>query len=291
MKTIIFLSISSIFYIIIIVLLCLKLRDVIANPQNYEHRKLMAAADELEKTKCRGDIVKFRRKYAAIATPFVFLIAGISLALFFGIRQIFVFDQKEIVFGTIYIGVLPVFFLDIVLGLLIIPLTINTPSFAVATRAMTKHIERPKIYKTGYAATLIIFIIAFPFFILSVNNYCCYDDENIAYSKYFQLTEQTISYADIESVNIYARYKDNGDIMYLCYEIVHDGQELNINAPNSDKKFFTDKVFEIHKLIEEKSDCEAAITPLTPDGLEYIEEKFDEHKIEIIDYIFEGFHR
>lgn len=174
--------------------------------------------------------------------------------------------------------------------MIIIPLAIERPFFEVAARDASKAKNRADCYRRGYLMTLILFVIAFPFVFLSVNNFCCYDEDAVTYSKYLQIGARTVRYEDVDSIQISIHQSNNGKVDCFKYVLVCDGDSIDLNVPNTGKKYFTEDVYKIHRLLEEKGDCTADITPLNDVTRDFVE-GMDEGKSQIALYIFEGFHR
>lgn len=124
---------------------------------------------------------------------------------------------------------------------------------------------------------------------LSVNNYAYYNDSGITYSKFFELTETTAEYGQIEKVKVSIHHDNNGKVNVFEYIVIYNGNEIDINNPNTSVKGFTEGVFEFHKNIEKYGNCDMEITPLTDADYEYINNSLNARQQEIVRYIYSGF--
>ncbi len=284
------LSALLLIYVAVTLFLSLKLRDIIVNPAKYAHPQLVAEGDYLIAT--RRPVLFFKslsHQYGMVVLPIILVLLAVQLGIIFLLHGLFLTGNTPIFFGTAYIGALASMFTDISLAYIIV-ISIKRPFFDVAAREAVNAKSRQDCYKRLYMASLILFVVTFPFYALAANNYCGYNQDGITYSKYFQIGARTVRYEDIDGVQIDIHQSNNGKVDCFEYILICNGDSIDINEPNTSKKFFTDEVFEVHKYIEAKGDCDAFITPLNEITQSFIN-GMDDREREIALYIFEGFHR
>ena len=275
-------------YIISIVLISFKLRDILKKPHKYEEIDLENRAYKRMRQKNFCRLFKsLSHQYSMVSFMFVLLLTAMSgLLIYISIRVI---AQNNIVIlpGTWLIGVIAMFFLNIIIGMVIIPLNIKTTFFAVAVDDVLSSWIRYDIWKKGYILFLIFFIIAFPFFTLSSNNYIHYNDDGITNSAFFEISETYTPYEDIEEIWISAHHNKHGDASSLNYEIkLSNGKILELCTNG----YYNEKTLDVHKKIEAKSRCKITVEPLTDEDIAYLTKKLSKEKMDIIQYIFDGFH-
>ncbi len=291
MKNTVFLVVSAVVYISAIVLIALKIRDIVKYPDKYKHEELVAQGDKLVATKKYHIPFKsLSHQYGTVGLLFTLILTAIEALVLYGLQRWIFVNGSVIMFGTSVIGVICLFFLNIFIGMNVIPLAIKKPFFEVSTRDLFNVTGRNETYKRTYILLLITFIIVFPFTILGTNNYAYYNENGITYSKFFQLNETSIDYNDIETVKVNIHHDNSGNVDVFEYIIIYDGKEVNLNNPNTSVKGFTEEVFEIHKYIESKGSSAIEITPLNTVDCEYIADKLNDRQRQIVNYIFEGFH-
>ncbi len=287
-----FLSIFLFLYLAGILFLALKFRDIVLNPEKYENPELVAAGDRLEETKRYLPCFKsLGHQYSLLCLLFPLALTAAEAAIGFGIQKLLLGDRERIFLGVSLAGLCALFFLNIIVGMLIVPLAIKKPFFEVVSRSMLNVSSRPAVYKRAYLCALIFFILTFPFGALGANTYCGFNETGIVYSGFFQAGNYEISYDNIEYVRIGIFHNKQGNPDTFFYEIGFNGKERNINRPNTGIKYFTEQVYAVHRYLEEKSDCTAEITPPDEKDLRYMEEHMNDREKEIARYLFEGFHR
>jgi hypothetical protein len=83
-------------------------------------------------------------------------------------------------------------------------------------------------------------------------------------------------------------HKDNGTPDAVKYQVtLPNGVTLDIAGVNTK---VTDETLKFHKLLEENGTCEIEVEPIADEDMEYLKEHASPEKLEIIKYIFEGFH-
>ncbi len=292
MKHIFYWLISLFVYFVTILFFALKIKDTVRHPEKYAHNELVEKGDELERNKTHFVLFKsLSHQYSMVCLLFVLGLLALEFLLVSAVQKLLVGSNQAIFMGETYIGVCALMFFDIPVGMSLIPLAIKTPYFEVATRDVWNVCGRQANYKRSYAVALAIFALTFPFAAFATNDYCYFNEREIAYSNYFQFGEQTVKYEDIDGVKIYIHHSNNGKVDTFVYEIMHDGQTKNINKPNTGVVYFTEEVFEVHKLLESQSNCVAEITPLNDIDKEFISKHLDSRQKEIVEYILGGFHR
>jgi hypothetical protein len=196
-------------------------------------------------------------------------------------------ESELIMLGGTIAGIIPMQFLGIFLTV-IVAYFIKTPFFAIAIDDAWCHGGRAKNIKVGFICLLVSFTLAFPFYGLSANCYVHFDSEGISSSKYFELGETYTPYEDVVKAKIWMYY-ENEEPEAVKYEItLPNGVTLDIASVNTK---VSEETLMLHKYLEQKGYCEVEVTPLTPADIEYLEEHASPEKLEIIKYIFEGFHR
>lgn len=290
MKNIIFLVVSAVCYIGVIIFLIWKIRDICVNREKYSHDALVAEGDRLIATKKYHIPFKsLSHQYGMVGMLFTFALTALESLIGVGLQRLILTDGRAIIFGTSWIGVICLLFLNIFVGTGVIPLSIKKPFFEVATRDLFNVASRSDTYKFAYIATLVTFAIVFPFAALSVNNYAYYNDSGITYSKFFELTETTAEYGQIEKVKVSIHHDNNGKVNVFEYIVIYNGNEIDINNPNTSVKGFTEGVFEVHKNIEKYGNCDMEIAPFTDADYEYINNSLNARQQEIVRYIYSGF--
>lgn len=292
MKNIIYLILSVFIYLALIIFLILKINHIQKFPEKYEHKDLVQAGNELEDRKKSIFFFKsLSHQYGMVGLLFSIGLTLLDVGLILGIQRILVGKGHGIFLGTSLTGVIALFFLNIAVGMGVIPLWIKKPFFEVSTRDLWNVFGRPTIYKRTYSITLILFCIAVPFAYFSANHYCYYDETKIGYSEYFQMGETTILYEEIDKVFVSIDHNKRNQISSFQYSIVYKGKKIDVNSPNLGRKSFSNDIYVIHQYIEKQSDCQIEITPLTEEDQVFISKKLNEKEQQIVYYIYEGFHR
>ena len=290
MKNIIYLSVSLVIYLAGIILLLVKLKHIIDNPERYDEPSLVAEADAVEAHKTHLNIFKsLSHQYSFVGFILTLVITALDFGILMLAQKLLIGANEQIFLGTTLIGVIALFFLNIIVGMAVIPLMIKTPFFEISARDTFNSDSRRRTYKKTYIAVLAMFVLTVPFAIFSTNNYCYYNADGIGWSDYWELTEYYVGYEDIDSVSIYAHHSNNGNFDTFCYEISAGGRTINVNTPNMGIKYITEDAFAIHNYIEKSGGCETTIVPLNDVDRQHISE-LTERQQYIIDYIFEGFH-
>ena len=283
------LIIFLVIYVAGIVAISLKLRDIIRDPEKYEDWELVEKASIKEQNTPH---IKFFKSLSHQYACFVF-IPGMILCMLAGygsliiIHKIMAGESELIMLGGTIAGIIPMQFLGIFLTV-IVAYFIKTPFFAIAIDDAWCHGGRAKNIKVGFICLLVSFTLAFPFYGLSTNCYVHFDSEGIRSSKYFELGETYTPYEDVVKAKIWMYY-ENEEPEAVNYEItLPNGVTLDIASVNTK---VSKETLMLHKYLEQKGYCEVEVTPLTPADIEYLEEHASPEKLEIIKYIFEGFHR
>lgn len=293
MKNVIFWIVSALIYVLTIVLLSFKLRDIIKNPHKYKDEELVKQGDELIATKKYH--IPFRslsHQYAMVDALFIVVLTALDFGLIILLQNAFFIDGEKITLGVGLIGVLALMFLNVIVGLSIIPLAIKTPFFEVASRCAFNVESRSENYKKAYIFTLVLAVITIPFAAFGANTYAYYNDNGVTFSQYFDFGETTVAYEDIASVKVEIHHNNSGQVnVFHYYIITKDNKWLDVNDPNTTTYGFVENVYSIHKLIEEKGTCSIDVTPLNDVDEKYINEKLTAREQEIVRYIYGGFHR
>lgn len=276
MNHIVFLVLSLI-YIVVIILTIFKLIDIRKNPEDYEDRELVRKAEIIYANK-RYDFCGFfqslSHQYSMVTFLFFIMLTVIGILLILGINRLYAGNNGYIFLGSSLSGGVALLFLCMPIGMGMIPLAIKKPFFVITTLELFNTEYRPKIFKKTYFWFLVIFIIAWPFVMLSSNNYGYYTNEGVYINKYFQIAETYTPYNEISKVEIYVSHNNNEEINSLNYILyLSDNSMININSQNSEKKIFRDCVMKIHKYLVEASSCEFIVTPLSEKDLEIYKQK------------------
>ena len=213
-----FLGIFLFLYLAGILFLALKFRDIVLNPEKYEDPELVAAGDRLEETKRYLPCFKsLGHQYSLLCLLFPLALTAAEAAIGFGIQKLLLGDRERIFLGVSLAGLCALFFLNIIVGMLIVPLAIKKPFFEVVSRSMLNVSSRPAVYKRAYLCALIFFILTFPFGALGANTYCGFNETGIVYSGFFQTGNYEISYDNIEYVRIgiFHNKQGNPDTFFL----------------------------------------------------------------------------
>lgn len=277
-------------YLLIIVATVLKIKDISDNPYKYEDQELVNRTNHKYKYKwdkyCRF-YKSLSHQYSMVTFIFSGILTFIGSIIIWCINKMYVGSNGYIFLGTQLIGVIGLLFLSIPIGMCIIPLLIKKPFFVVTTLDMFNTKYRPKIYLKSYLSLLIIFILTFPFIVLSCNNYGYYDSEGIYVNKYFQVVEEYTSYKDVDTVEIYVNHDTDGNISSLDYVVyMNSGDEVNINSPNTGKTVFAPSTIEIHQYLKNTNTCNFVVTDLTDDDIQMYKEKLSKEEFDVLVEIF-----
>lgn len=283
------LIIFLVIYVAGIVAISLKLRDIIRDPKKYEDWELVEKANIKKRNTPH---IKFFQSLSHQYGFFTFMPSWILylvlcyLALV-RIHKIMAGESELIMLGGSIAGLVPLLFLGIFL-IFTVDYFIKTPFFAIACEDAWCSGGRAKNIKVSFICLLVSFTLLFPFVGLSTNCYVHFDSEGIRSSKYFELGETYTPYEDVVKAKIWMYY-ENEEPEAVNYEItLPNGVTLDIASVNTK---VSGETLMLHKYLEQKGYCEVEVTPLTPADIEYLEEHASPEKLEIIKYIFEGFHR
>ena len=283
------LIIFLVIYVAGIVAISLKLRDIIRDPEKYEDWELVEKASIKEQNTPHIKFFKsLSHQYACfVFIPGMILCMLVSYGFLVIIHKIMAGESELIMLGGTIAGIIPMLFLGIFL-ITIVAYFIKTPFFAIAIDDAWCFGGRAKNIKVGFICLLVSFTLLFPFYGLSANCYVHFDSEGIRSSKYFALGETYTPYEDVVKAKIWMYY-ENEEPEAVNYEItLPNGVTLDIASVNTK---VSKETLMLHKYLEQKGYCEVEVTPLTPADIEYLEEHASPEKLEIIKYIFEGFHR
>lgn len=289
-KNIILLLILLSIYFMIISLTIFKLKDIKNNPSKYEHEDLINETNEKYKDKWDKYCKIFQslsHQYSFVNFALCFIFVAIGYLLILAISKTLIQNNERIFMGTQLIGVIALLFLAVPLLMGIIPLSIKKPFFVVTTLDIYNEQYRPRIYKKAYLTFLIIFIITFPFVILSCNNYGYYNSHGIGINTYFQIKETFTSYDEVKTVEIYVQHNKKDQISSLNYVVeMKDGKKININNANMGKKVFTKSVIQVHEFLKEKGQCEFIVKSLSEEDIKTYKAKVTQEEFDRIIEIF-----
>ena len=281
--------IFMILYIVGIVLISLKLRDVLRNREKYEEKKLVRKAEAKARNKTHFTFFKsLSHQYSMVLLPIWIVSIFACIGLLLVIYEIKAGVGNLILSGTFMIGGLASLFIMIPTILSILPLYIKTPFFAIIASESSDG-TRYGAWKEGFIMLLILFTVCFPFYGLAANNYIHYDEGGITTSMYFQLGESYTAYEDIKKVSISASSTSDGDVDSLTYEVtLSDGRAIDLMTKSL--PYFSEEVVEIHKILEKYDDVEFEITPLTYSDMKYMKVNLSPYQMKNVEYIFGGKH-
>ena len=273
-------------YIIGIVAIVNKLRDVLENPDKYlEYNMEQLAEERIRNTPYCRFFKSLSHQYAFVPFFMAFVLTAFGGVIVYLTIRVVAWGNNLILPGTWLISVIALFFINLFFGMLIIPMHIKNSFFAVATDGMFG-LTRYDNWRNGYIGLLVSFVLLFPFCGLSANNYIYYDENGITSSRYFELDETYTDYDDINEVRIYY-YHNKKDSLYLKYELVlADGKNIDITTSD----YYDENTLNIHKMLEKTGKCNVDVMPLTEDELIYLQDKLSKERYDLIIYIFEGFH-
>ncbi len=282
--------IFAIIYVAGIVAISLKLRDIIKNKDKYVEREVaeMARTRRREKKSLRF-FQSLSHQYIVTLLPIwllsIFVVTGLLKMLY----RIIAGENTLILADTWLAGACGMMFVMLPVVIAVFPLYIKTPFFAVVAEGGSRDGTRYSAWKEGFIMLLITFVIGFPFYGFSANNYIYYDDEGITSSAYFQLGETYIAYEDVTKVKI-SVYYDDGMIDSLSYKVtLSDGRTLEMS--DGTRLFFPETTVELHRNIEKYSNAEFEIEAPTEEDYANLSEMLSEDKLENIKYVFEGDHQ
>lgn len=282
--------IFMILYIVGIVLISLKLRDVLRNREKYEEKKLVRKAEAKARNKTHFTFFKsLSHQYSMVLLPVWLVSIQACIGLLLVIYKIKAGADSLILSGTFMIGGIASLFIMIPTILSILPLYIKTPFFAIIARSESTDGTRYGAWKESLIMLLVIFTVAFPFYGFAANNYIHYDEDGITTSMYFQLDETYTAYEDIKKVSISANSTSDGDVDSLTYEVtLSDGRAIDLMTKSV--PYFSEEVIEIHKILEKYDDVEFEITPLTYSDMKYMKVNLSPYQMKNVEYIFGGKH-
>ncbi len=287
MKSLVFFISFLICYLAVILLIALKLRHITVYPEKYDHPELEACADRLllSKKHCRF-FRSLGHQYSMPCLLFTLLLTALAFGAVYLMQKLLCAGSVLIFQSTAFCGAIAALFLNIVLGMGIIPLSVKTPFFAVVAREAFNLKKRRLIYKRAYKLLLFFFILTAPFMYLSANHYLCYNDEGIRSSLYWEITEQQIAYQDIACAKIYLSHDNSGKISAFHYDIArNDVKTVNINHTDGS---FSQDTLTIHKKLKALDACVFEITPLNESDRLYISEKLSTKAAEAVNEIFKN---
>lgn len=283
------LIIFLVIYVVGIVAISLKLRDIIRDPEKYEDWELVKKASIKEQNTPHIKLFKSLSTQYALFVNILgwFLWLPISYGILVLIHKIMAGESRLIMPGGAIAGIIPMLFFGIILAP-VVTYFIKTPFFAIAFEEAWCFGGRAKNIKVGFICLLVSFTLLFPFYGLSANCYVHFDSEGISSSKYFELEETYTPYEDVVKAKIWMYYEDEKPNT-VYYEItLPNGVTLDIASVNTK---VSEETLMLHKYLEEKGTCDVEVTPLTLSDMKYLQEHASPEKLEIIKYIFEGFHR
>lgn len=270
-----------------------KLYDVYQRPERYREIELADRALELQREKRAWFLFQnLSHQYSMVNFLFTLILTVGAYGVTVACSYLTAGQDTVILLDTQIGGLIAMFFINITLGMVIVPLHIKTPFFAVSVDSMFNVDGRYATYRRGFTVLLISFALLFPFYGLGCNNYAHYSDTGITTSKYFQIGETYTAYDEIQEVIIYVHHDSSGKFDTLHYEIrLSDGRLFDVNdVAGSSGHRLADTTLEIHKLIERRAHFTPTITPLTDSDLQYLSTCSVQQAV-AIQYVFEGFHK
>ncbi|MBQ7365093.1 MAG: hypothetical protein IJW46_05805 [Clostridia bacterium] len=269
-----------------LILIVRRLRDIRKNPHKYDETELVNRADDYASNRdyCRF-FKSLSHQYSGVGLLLSFLLTALSGVLLWVLDRLIAGSGTSITPGARGAGIVAMLFLNLIVGIAIIPLHIKTPFFTVMVDGAFDG-NRRDIWKKSYIAFLILFAITFPFFTLSANHYTHYNESGITHSAFFQIDETFTAYEEIEDVWISVGHNKHGQFSALRYEVLlSDGRRLDLSST-----YYNENTLAIHRYIEATSNCRMHIEPLSEDDLAELQERLSPERLAIVLYIFEGIH-
>lgn len=269
-----------------------KLYDIYQRPERYKEIELENRARALEYEKKHFWFFKsLSHQYSMVNLLFWLLLNAGAYGVIVGCSYLTAGQDTVILLDTQFGGLVAMLFINITIGLVIVPLHIKTPFFAVSVRDVFNVDGRYATYRRAYTILLISVLLLLPFYGLGCNNYAHFNDTGITISKYFQIDETFTAYDEIEEVVIYVHHDNSGNFDTIHYQIrLSNGKMFDVNdVAGSSGHGLAETTLEIHKLIEQHAKFTPTITPLTEADLEYLSTRSAEQAA-AIRYVFEGFH-
>ena len=284
-------SFLSLIYVVVISYTILKVIDIIKNPKKYEDRELVRKTEIIYANK-KYDFCRFFKslshQYSMVTFLFIIILTIIGILIILAINRLYAGNNGYIFQGSSLSGGLALLFLCMPIGMGMIPLAMKKPFFVITTLDLFNTEYRPKIFKKTYFWFLIIFIIAWPFIVLSCNNYGYYTNDGVYINKYFQVDETYVPYNEISKVEIYVSHNNKDEINSLNYILyLNNNIKFNINSQNTETKVFKDCVLAIHEYLLDINSCEFIVTPLTERDLEIYKQNVTEEEYQNILKIFQ----
>lgn len=245
---------------------------------NKVNTALKTQADEVDKP--------FKLLFIVLALSKTFLVLGFYIisAVYYDIFPRLGYQSLELnIFGTKAVTLL--FLMLGLLSLLIYPFENKKYLVRAFTKKKKGVVElnqdaisfRAFDYRLIHKFSFFLIIIAYPLFILTINQYAYYNDKEIIYKSMFSLKEEAIVYEEITKVDRYfGQNRFNDEVSTVHYEIYYDDQSLDILFPIN-----SSQTLEIHQIIRTLRPDLFETYELTNGEIKFIESKRKEIKLEL----------
>ena len=232
MKNQLFVIFAVILYVIIIILLARKAKDIFNNPKKYNEikgwRKYRSSFWYEPLSEYHRNL--FSKNYVAPIIVCIPLMLGL-LIIYFVIGyliQKYIFLPEGVMFlhgGGLWIGALGAIFFNITLEYWII-FHCKSPIMIACSITAFSSKGRSDDWKKLICGMLAVSIICLPLMFAGINTYAYASDKEIAINDFLQISERHIWYTDIESIETVYRVSGDQTEYYFSYFItIGDNKE------------------------------------------------------------------
>lgn len=231
MKSMMFLSLCFIVYILIIIFLVFKMKDISNNPKKYD---VIPGYEKYRNSFWyENRYHRYGKHYYAsliivilslISAPLLYLLSGTLIQKYFLIPSNTVYLQSY----QLILGCLPLLYFQIVFTFWI-SLHSKAP-ICIANSLYTFHsFKRSEAWKKQVISMLIVCILCLPVMAVCINGYCYANDEKIVTHNFLSLEENSIPYDTVVSAETTYKSNDNYTNFKFFYRItLQDGTQMNI---------------------------------------------------------------
>lgn len=232
MKNQLFVMFAVILYVIIIILLARKAKDIFNNPKKYNEIKgwrkyrdsfWYEPLEYYHKSLCS-------KNYLAPIIVGIPLMFGLLISYFIVgyLIQKYIFMPAGVVFlhgEGLWIGALGTIFFDIVLEFWIIFHCKSPIMIACSMNAFSSK-SRSGDWKKLVCGMLVVSIVCLPLMFAGINTYAYASDKEVVLNKFMQISEKHIWYKDIESIETeYRSNKDQTEYYFSYFITIEDNEE------------------------------------------------------------------
>lgn len=219
-------AVFTFIYLIVLLYLILKLRDILSNPEKYNEIK---GWDKYRKSFWYEPMSNYHNKWFAknwlapivigipvwgiIIACFYFAAKAIQLYLLIPSSAILTFNTD-----TMAIGITGIIFIAVCFEFWI-SFNSKLPIMIAATMSAFNSDERSTDWKKLIVTFMIIFAVAFPFYVLSVDDYGYITNEKISYNEYLKFSETDFYFDEITQAETSFHADNNEQEFFFSYEI------------------------------------------------------------------------